>query len=580
MKKKIILLTTFLISFIIFTYNVEADKYMYLECELSDDDCVFGYNRNCVNGYDTFAPLTDNEGKVKTYGFYFDPDGNLPNSEYVAVSTDCWLKEIGSFSNCVTSILDDYNLVDLGEVKISDILNKGICPVMVATPTINVGIPNELIPVKVSKTNKVPKDKKENYIISEPTFAFYEINGKMIAEGYSENGAYSYVGPDIVQPIFDEVRHYQFQRIFELRQDYWKVYDYKAQMVSANLNHAPMGTKVDGVDLCNGITKEECENKHGYKLYYDSIDSNKNIENGIIDWYGKQKEATSSLSAAAKIIDNNKLLEECKNINDEGIFINDYSFKNYNSASSFISNVEKVYEAMKMYYGQSQPIDYCTQTYTEPISSAISYLYKQADFCEINDLKFEDDNEHGVNEDKLYKNFANKVKNVAKNSNNEEIVFAFNYSEKIKDYFDEVYKAIYFMSSFPDKFNLSSEETSKLNTLKDNMKNLGEGKGLNTNIVFTCDDLFGETLINKINSYLKIIKIVIPILLLAFGILDFFKATFASDEEAMTKAKKTFIKRLGIAVLIFLVPTFVDLLLKLANNVWSTITPNSCNIYK
>lgn len=572
MKKKIILLTTFLISFIIFTDNVEADKYMYLECELSEDGCTFWSTRSCVNGYDTFAPLTDNEGNVKTYGFYFDPDGNVPNSEYVAVSTDCWLNKVHTTS----CIIGDYNLVEKGEVEIKDILNKGRCPVTVVTPAFDVGIPKELIPVNVSKTNKVPNDKKENYIISDPTFAFYEINGNMIAEGYSENGAYSYVGPDIVQPIFDEVRHYQFQRIFELRQDYWKVYDYKAQMVSANL----ISTKVDGVNLCNGITKEECENKHGYKLYYDSIDSNKNIENGIIAWYDEQKEATSSLSAAAKIIDNNKLLEECKNINDKGIFINDYSFKNYNSASPFISDVEKVYEAMKVYYGQSQPIDYCTQTYTEPISSAISYLYEQAGFCEINDLKFEDDNEHGVNEDKLYKNFANKVKNVAKNSNNEEIVFAFNYSETIKDYFDEVYEAIYFMSSFPDKFNLSSEETSKLNTLKDNMKNLGEGKGLNTNIVFTCDDLFGETLINKINSYLKIIKIVIPILLLAFGILDFFKATFASDEEAMTKAKKTFIKRLGIAVLIFLVPTFVDLLLKLANNVWSTITPNSCNIYK
>ena len=95
-----------------------------------------------------------------------------------------------------------------------------------------------------------------------------------------------------------------------------------------------------------------------------------------------------------------------------------------------------------------------------------------------------------------------------------------------------------------------------------------------------CKSLLGEGLINKINSYVNIVKIAIPIILIGFGVADFSKAVFAGDDEQMKSSQKKFIKRIGIAVVIFLVPTFINLLLGLANKVWTTISPDSCGIFE
>ena len=104
-------------------------------------------------------------------------------------------------------------------------------------------------------------------------------------------------------------------------------------------------------------------------------------------------------------------------------------------------------------------------------------------------------------------------------------------------------------------------------------------KSFGTETVISCDDLFSDNLRNKIGSYLNIVKIAVPIILIGFGIIDFTKAIFAGDEDKMKKAQKDFIVRLGIAVLFFLVPTMVDLLLGLANKVWYFIEPGSCGIF-
>ena len=95
-------------------------------------------------------------------------------------------------------------------------------------------------------------------------------------------------------------------------------------------------------------------------------------------------------------------------------------------------------------------------------------------------------------------------------------------------------------------------------------------------LVYDCESLLGEALKNKLNEYLKFVKIVVPIILLGFGILDFAKAVFAGDDEQMKKAQKKFLLRVAIAVLFFFVPVIVNLILCLANRVWNSISPNSC----
>lgn len=91
-----------------------------------------------------------------------------------------------------------------------------------------------------------------------------------------------------------------------------------------------------------------------------------------------------------------------------------------------------------------------------------------------------------------------------------------------------------------------------------------------------CSDLFGEELVKKINEVMNIIKIAVPILLIIFGISDFFKATFDKSEEDMKKSRDKFIKRIIAAIIVFLVPVFVNLVLKIANSVWDDINPDTC----
>ncbi len=91
-----------------------------------------------------------------------------------------------------------------------------------------------------------------------------------------------------------------------------------------------------------------------------------------------------------------------------------------------------------------------------------------------------------------------------------------------------------------------------------------------------CSDLLGEDVISFINEIMKWIRIIVPILLMALGVLDFTKATFSKSEEDMKKSREKFIKRIVAAVLVFLVPVFVNLLLELANSVWSWINPETC----
>lgn len=81
----------------------------------------------------------------------------------------------------------------------------------------------------------------------------------------------------------------------------------------------------------------------------------------------------------------------------------------------------------------------------------------------------------------------------------------------------------------------------------------------------TCDGIIDESLKSLINKYLGYVHILIPILILALGVFDFFKAMIASKEDEMKKAQKNFIIRLVSGVLIFLAPTIVNMIIDMLN---------------
>ena len=99
--------------------------------------------------------------------------------------------------------------------------------------------------------------------------------------------------------------------------------------------------------------------------------------------------------------------------------------------------------------------------------------------------------------------------------------------------------------------------------------------------ILDCKTLFGgdgedSTLLDIIKFLFNAIKILVPIILLVLGSIDFIKAIFAQDEGAIKKAQATFIKRLIIAVAIFLIPSVLKALLNIASGIWpNVITPDS-----
>ena len=70
-----------------------------------------------------------------------------------------------------------------------------------------------------------------------------------------------------------------------------------------------------------------------------------------------------------------------------------------------------------------------------------------------------------------------------------------------------------------------------------------------------------------------LIRIITPIILITFGMLDFTKAIGQNDSDALQKAIKTFTKRAIICVIIFLIPTLVNFLMNITG-----ISDGTCGI--
>lgn len=73
----------------------------------------------------------------------------------------------------------------------------------------------------------------------------------------------------------------------------------------------------------------------------------------------------------------------------------------------------------------------------------------------------------------------------------------------------------------------------------------------------------GDSLIifEIVGKFLTVIKIVVPIILIVMGSIDFMKAAMAGKEDEIKQYQSIFMKRVIAAAIVFLVPTIVGLLL-------------------
>ena len=99
--------------------------------------------------------------------------------------------------------------------------------------------------------------------------------------------------------------------------------------------------------------------------------------------------------------------------------------------------------------------------------------------------------------------------------------------------------------------------------------------------VVSCTDLFGNrndenSLAYMIDMVLGYVRVIVPILVITFGLFDLGKAVIASKEDEMKKAQSTFIKRVIIGVVVFFVPVIVNIVMELADIVWEGMGYTIC----
>lgn len=91
----------------------------------------------------------------------------------------------------------------------------------------------------------------------------------------------------------------------------------------------------------------------------------------------------------------------------------------------------------------------------------------------------------------------------------------------------------------------------------------------NLDELYKCGNLgfeFSGTFPYLVSTAILIIKIVVPILLIIYGMLDLGKAVVASKEDEIKKGQHTFLKRVISAVIVFFVIQIVQLLVSFVSN--------------
>ncbi len=75
-----------------------------------------------------------------------------------------------------------------------------------------------------------------------------------------------------------------------------------------------------------------------------------------------------------------------------------------------------------------------------------------------------------------------------------------------------------------------------------------------------------SSIVSLVHTIIVMIQVVVPLLLIIWGMIDFAKAVIGGDEDKIKAGQKTFMKRLIAAIVVFLVVTIVTLLINLVGS--------------
>ena len=81
----------------------------------------------------------------------------------------------------------------------------------------------------------------------------------------------------------------------------------------------------------------------------------------------------------------------------------------------------------------------------------------------------------------------------------------------------------------------------------------------------SCQDVLGANVYKILQKFFKMIYVIVPFLVLILGMLDLGKAVLSSKDDEMQKAKGRFTKRIAMGLLVFIVPTIINILFYVVN---------------
>ena len=334
--------------------------------------------------------------------------------------------------------------------------------------------------------------------------------------------------------------------------------------------------------VCEGESEEWCEQNKNFKILASNSSKGKqNLEKLIAEWLNtennqSQLDVYNDIIALTKDTEFMSILNGLKKSLSEG---KEYDFSNINMDDFIIKLNNGVNALDKAFSAEFSDCGY--EGSKTDITSSITSCLVYSDMLGIRNLVEIAEKQSGQNMlnqghiiSEIYKDVHDTAESelIKKNYS----IDILDSSDSLSEYTELMYTAIAYLKSRANRLNLNEKQ---LVEIYDKYVDLVDRENLDIYPVVDCETLLGEDLIKKINSYLNIIKIAVPIIVIGLGIADFTKAIFAGEED-MKKAQKQFIKRLIIAILIFLTPTLVNLLLSLANKVWTIISPNSCGIFE
>jgi len=93
-----------------------------------------------------------------------------------------------------------------------------------------------------------------------------------------------------------------------------------------------------------------------------------------------------------------------------------------------------------------------------------------------------------------------------------------------------------------------------------------------------CSSMSG--LLKIIGIVLWIFKVVIPIIIVIYGMIDLGKAVMASKDDEIKKALKQLMYRLAAGVLIFFIPTFIMFIFELISDFNNIMTATEFDVCK